>query len=311
MFSLLDSLALALDGTVTSVASGGAEIPEDPTPVWKPSAPAGTYAIGTEVHRVETHTVYTRLTDHTGAETTPPENDSVNWLAMRASNRMAAFDIYRKTQTAADGDLTIVLRPAGFVTDLWLAGLQAQTVEVTVQAGPDGEEVWHAGPIGLDNALIDRWSLYWDEPQHLADDWLFTHVEMCPDPVITITLLNDGPVLLGSVQAGRTKRIGETRWGAGGGPIDNSFYDFEADGTAKWVRREPTTMLECQVEVDPADANYVDHLIRSRIGVPTLYISSELQRHGALRVFGFLQSIQPQTFDNVKTNTLPIHVTGL
>nr|DAY18257.1 MAG TPA: hypothetical protein [Caudoviricetes sp.] len=309
-FSVLEPVPI----TATMVTASSLTV-EDDSPVWQSGRPSNSYVVGDKRHRVETHSVYERIKAEASgaAENTPPENDPEHWLYMRPTNKWAMFDAYTRTRTTAQNRLSVTLRPGGFVTAVWLGGLDAKTAKVTVRSRPDGPVVYDSGIRQLDAAVRDRWSLYWLARPHVVEDTLFPNIRPCIDPNITIELTRSGSVGLGMVVLGQLVRIGETQWGAGAGPTSNSFIDFKADGTAKWTRRDPTRTLNCNVEVQPRDANMVSRLLARLDGVPALYIASSRQRHEPLRVFGFMQNQPSQVlrFENVKQCMQPINVIGL
>lgn len=288
---------------------------EDDSPVWQAGQAGNGYALGDKRHRVQTHSVYERIkrADSGAAENTPPENDPEHWLRMGPTNKWAMFDPYTRTRTRADQRLRVQLRPGGFITAVWLGGVQAQTAQVTVHSRPGGAQVYQSRVRQLDRAVRDRWSLYWLARPYQAEDDLHTGIRPCIDPVITIELGGAGAVGLGIVVVGQMLRLGETFWGASSGPVSNSYIAFEPDGTANWTRRDPTRSLTGSVEVAPRDAGMVSRTLARLDGVPALYIASGHEWHEPLRVFGFMQNQPSQLlrFENARQCIQPVNVTGL
>lgn len=309
-FSVLEPVTIT-DAMLTSVSVAA----EDDSAVWVSGQPGNSYQLHDVRHRVETHSVYERVkvSDSAAGETTPPESDPVHWHRMRPTNKWAMFDPYPRTRTVAQERLEVVLRPGGFITALWLGGVRAQTAQVKVQSRPGGTVVYISPERRMDRALRDRWSLYWMARPQFAEDDLHLGLRPCIDPVITVTLTGQGEVGLGILLAGQTVRLGETFWGASAGPVGNSYVDFKEDGTAQWLRRDPTRALVGTVEVLARDTNLVNRVISRLDGTPALYIASEQPGHEPLRVFGFLQNQPSQLLrlENAVRSTQPINVIGL
>lgn len=308
MFGVLDRVDLT-DAMISTTLEA-----EDASAVWVAGQAANSYALGDLRHRVQTHSVYERIKTETvtTAENTPPEADDTHWKRMRPTNRGAAFDIYTNTRTRAAGSLTLTLRPGRMVTVVYTGGLKALTSRVQVAPFGSPDAVLDTGVRNMDQAMRDRWSLYWMSQPLLADDDLLLGVLPCLDPVITIELTHTDQVELGIVQVGTFVRLGETEWDAGAGPVDNSFYNFRADGSIEWMPRDPSRTMSGIVHVDARDARMVDKTVSRQVGRPFLYVGSHLPEHSALRVFGFLQMQQQQLlrFKNPKDCSLPFTVVG-
>lgn len=302
MFSVLDQVPIQPE-MVTSFRDAQGDMPADETPAWSSSVG---YALGAEVHRVETQTVYRKKSEISSA--TPPENDAEIWQAMRPTNRAMMFDLYRSTQTVAQNELTVVLRPKQFVNCIWVGGVQATEISITVRAAPGGD-VMYEGTELLDRAGRTDWESYFMAIPRLGDEHLVFGIDVSPDPEITVNLKHDGQVRLGTLLVGQLQQLGRTEYGIDSGIVSFSYVKFHEDGTAQFMPRPGAGDVNVRAFVEPHDAARVDSVIKHYDAKPTLWVISTLPQHPNLRLFGLFEG--RVSYDNFGQCTAQGRVTGI
>ena len=284
IFGVLDALPIN-EATILSITDSGGPLVEDPTPVWNA---ATNYTVGTEAHRVTTHQVYVRVV--AGVSATPPENDPINWKAMRSTNRVAAFDIYRNTKTVGSGELTLTLRFTGILTALWLGGLDATEVSVKVQNGVGGPEVMPETSVYLAGYGRYDWQTFFLAPVRVQDSWYLGDIPICADPVVTIKLTQlGGSPAIGMVQAGQFIGLGATQYDADIGRIRYSTIRTEADGTQTFIPRASAGDVNVRALIPDEKAAEVDYLLAKYDAVPTLWVGHTDNKYGVLNKFGLFE----------------------
>ena len=266
-FGCLDAPEI-LRSHITSFRNSVGELPEDSTAAW---ASGANYAAGDERHRVETGMVYTATAAIT-ASAVPPEQDAAKWNATRPTNRMAAFDLYRHTRTSGDSQLILTLRPDAFVDMVYLAGVTGASATVSVTDGPAGPVVQPLTTIPLDSYGVHDWQAVFLAPVLLQEYALFTGIELCADPVITITINNPGSTAkLGKVLAGRFLSLGWAEYGVSFRVQNNDYTKFFPDGTYEYRERPPSAHVSGRVFIDPKDFQAVGTYIEMYRSRPTLW----------------------------------------
>lgn len=234
-------------------------VTEDPSPVWTAGTPWLKDAL---CHRVETRTVYRRIT--AGTTPTEPENDPAIWKALRPTNKRAMFDSLRSTQTSvAGGPLTVVIQPGQRVDSIGLLGLVGLSAKIQIHRGATlikeypysliqrNSRSWYeyfAGPIGQRSSVVN-WSL-----------------PPFKDAKITVTIEPvSGVAACGTLALGMNVPVGEAEWGLENDAINFSRIEREFDGTltpdVTLIQRRSVPKANLRVRVDAAN---VPRLIKLR-----------------------------------------------
>lgn len=290
-FGMLDAVPIT-DAHIVSITDSNGPLPEDPVPEWSAIAPAGTYTAGMQVHRASTHTVYARVTPHTAVEATPPETAGPGiWKPLGVTNRAAAFDTYRSTQTWGTGELTFVLRPGGFVSAVWLGGLSATEVFVSVTDGVGGPVVYPETSLYLAGQGRYDWQTFFLAPVRVRESVYFGGIPLCADPVVTIRLTQlGGSPALGMVQMGRFVALGGSLYGSEIGRIRYSVIRTADDGTQQFTPRPGAGEVSVRAMVPRAKMEEIDYLLGLYDARPALWLVSTRDADAVFNKFGLLEA---------------------
>lgn len=151
---------------------------------------AGDYALGQVVYRPTLGRRYENLKP--GVNSSPPEDALDRWYDLGATSKMSMFDDSPATQSIAPGTLTQVFRPGAF-NALYLAGLEGQTLSVTVKDQPGGAEVFkYTG--SLEKSETSDWWEHFFSPMRPRTDFMATEITPYASCEVTITVVNTGGV---------------------------------------------------------------------------------------------------------------------
>jgi hypothetical protein len=282
---------------------------ENDYPAWSSSA---AYTAGMFCISAVTHRVYECITPNTGKDPTDINNQAGNvayWLDSGPTNRWAMFDAEVSTQTVVASPLTVVLRPGSF-TGLYLAGLDAGAISITVKDTPGGSIIYSytgqlegSQPADYDEYCFDRF-----KP---LTDFLVNDIQQYNSAELTITLSSGGggTVKCGVLAVGDLRPLGRTQRGAKAKPKTYSYIKTDDYGRTSIKRRKSALDMTATAILDLSEANSVTSLIQSLLDVPAVWIGSGLPEYGFLRCFGLGSG--EISADNAEYCTLSLSVQGL
>lgn len=165
------------------------------------------YAAGAMVIRVETHSVYKRVTAGTSSQRPEDDTDGVNWVRMSTTNRWAMFDMRSAQLTEAVPPLIVRLQP-GRITALNMTGLTDGTVKFDMTSG--GVTVWDPDARPLDSTPINSWDDYFFAPFNVRSTVLDTEVPAYADGILQIRIDAGVSLEVGKLIVGDAIYIGDT-----------------------------------------------------------------------------------------------------
>lgn len=121
------------------------------------------YAVGTVVYRPALGRRFENLKP--GVHSSPPEDALDRWYDLGATSKMSMFDDSPATQSIAPGTLTQVFRPGAF-NAMYLAGLDGQTLTVTVKDQPGGTVIF-THTESLEKSEASDWWEHFESPRFL------------------------------------------------------------------------------------------------------------------------------------------------
>lgn len=210
------------------------------------------------------------------------------------TNRMAPFDEYLFTKARALGSLTYELIGV-FVDALDVYGIEGDAVDVTVTAGPGGENL-------IEPIHMDLWQQAFGEFEYLFGDlqrgthFTLGNIPIHPDARIKITVRRNNPdveAAVGFIGVGNKKAFlfpGESFSGAEYGAEvsikDYSYTEDYPDGTYKTVegRKAVVITLSCVIDADHAPA--AKDLLMQVAGKAVAIEVSDLPKYGHLATVG-------------------------
>lgn len=276
---------------IESIRAGGAELPEDGSPVWKPGT---TYAVGDRVHVPEERRVYeSAQSGNTGKDPTQALNRfnatgvATWWIEIGPTNRAAMFDAIISTPTYGPSPLTITLRPGAF-NGIAMFGLDADALRIEVTE-PDAGTMVYSYDAPLEGSAPADYYEYFFEPFKPQTQFIATGIEPYANAQVRITLTKaTGLARIGMLAIGDLKPLGVPQRGASVEPVDYSYVGTDQFGSTKITRRNSATGLSVQASMDIDDANTVLQTVKDLLGVPVVVIGSRAAGYEALTVFGLI-----------------------
>jgi hypothetical protein len=271
-----------------------------------------TYAVGDRCISTVTHRIYESLRasniGHDPTDVTNRAGTSPWWQDVSATNKWAMLDDQVSTPTVAPLSLTFVLRPGAF-NSIYLAGLYATTVVITVKDAPGGTVIYsHTNT--LEGSQPADYYEYWFEPFRPQTDYLTSGLEPYSTMEVTVQLSSpSGDVKCGMVSLGDLRPLGATQRGAKAKPKTYSYIKTDDFGNATIKRRKSARDLSASALIDIADVNMVLDLLTSVLDVPCVVIGSDTDEFSGLRTFGLVSG--EVSYDSAGNATLSITVNGM
>ena len=179
-------------------------IAEDEHPAWL----SGTsYNVNTRV--IYQHKIYERIV--TGAGTTPPDLDQVNWLDLGYTNRYRMFDNIISSVSGQMGGIEFTLTPNQIVNGIALLNVNASTVRVVMTDPVDGVVYDKTKELRSSSNVIDYFSYFFAPLVNLGDLDTAIFLDLPNKPTATITVyVSSGAALVevGEVVYGVQSEIG-------------------------------------------------------------------------------------------------------
>ena len=195
------------------------------------------------------------------------------------TNRMAPFDKYMFTKARKPTSLTYVIRP-GFVSGLYLGGLEADRLDISVKAG--GVDLI-APLVG-----VDLWAPAFGEYEYLFGDlqrgtyYALKDLPLNPDVEITIKVYRNTPGMeaaIGYISLGTWKGLlapqqngtGGAQYGLEASTKDYGYTKDYEDGTYVDVpgRKSTNINFSCVIDADqaPAAKALLDQILGKAVAV--------------------------------------------
>jgi len=259
-------------------------ISSDAVETYAPWAAPTAYAVGNRVTRSTTNRIYERVVPGTTAAA--PELDEVNWLNYGPTNKWAMFDDKISTVTSATNSLTVTVA-TGIIDSVFLAGTNANKVELIARDGLGGPVIW-TGSMGLSGETVTDWyQWFFSDPLVRRTKALFQRLPPYASMHLTMVLTGGGAISLGVLGFGTAKDIGETEYGPRAGISDYSKKDKDQFGNAIFVRGDYSDWLTANLEIDNLQLNRIKRTLAELRATPSMWIGSDLPEfYETLVVYG-------------------------
>lgn len=274
--------------------------------------PATTYALADRCISATTHRIYESgqagnighaPTDAINLAGTPPW-----WIDRGPTNKYAMFDGEVSTPTVHASPLTVVLTP-GNIDALYLFGMDADTLDVSIKDAPDGTIIYTAA-IGLEKSKPDNlydWIFLGFQPQR---DVVLRNIPPYYGMEVTVTLTRTGgTVQCGMMGLGLERVLGDTLRGSSVKPKTFSYIDINEFGDNVIVRRKSARDLAITARLPLSEATQIKEAIEELLDIPCAWIGSELSEYAGLMAYG-LGSADIR-FDQPDTCLLTADIKGL
>lgn len=232
-----------------------------------------TYASGDQVISVAAHLTYESLVDGNVGNPLPvaPETVTAFWAVVGPTIKWAMFDLDRNTATTDDGPLTVVITPGQRVDALGLVGLDADSVEIMVEAGDPLAEVYSYSQ-DLTTREVGSWYEYFFAPFVIQPSLVLFDLPPYISAVITITLTRtSGDVACAGVVLGQAIYMGELEQGPVSDVDNFSAISRDEFGNATLVRRRNVPLADLTIWTDKGSVNRLRQLRDTLNAAPALW----------------------------------------
>ena len=275
-------------------------IPEDEYPAWV----SGTSytALGKVIYQ---HKIYQRIV--TGAGTTPPDLDQVNWLDDGYTNRYRMFDNTLSSVSSKMGGIELMLTPNQIINGIALLNVNASTVRV-VMNDPVGGVVYDKTKELRSSSNVNDYFSYFFAP--LLSENLETAIflDLPSKPTATITVYvssGSGLAEVGEVVYGVQSVVGRTNYGTAIGITSYSRKDTDEFGKVTVVKRKNSKYADYDIDIDNNNLAIVQRLFSEIDSVPCVFIGNPDMEE--LVVYGFYKEFKATiSFPTVSKCTLRV-----
>ena len=268
---------------------------------------ATSYTVGQEVVRTTTHRRYRRIV--AGATPTAPESDTVNWLALGATNRWAQFDKKIGTTTSAATVVTTVLTP-GSAEGLAALELTGTSLLVSIKDQPGGTVVY-TRTISLDATVVsDVYDWMYADYAQRRNVVLTDLPGQYPSAEITVTVNSTSGAAIGVLVVGRMQTIGSTEYGAGAGIINWGKVTDDGFGNREWIEGDYSNRMTLPLVANRSDMARIHRLLAGLRSTPAIYVGTEIPSLESFISYGVFRDLY-MTVPDFPTVRFNLEVDGL
>lgn len=239
-------------------------------PLWS----AGTaYAPGQRVRLDTTHRIYEALTASTGKS--PDANltgTTPAWADVQASNQFAMFDAVNNTVSSNTSTIDVTLTPGPFDA-LYLGGLDAATVDVTVSIGGTVVETRHLDLL-VDNVF--SWFEWLNEPIIRDTDAVLFDLNGYGGATVHVVISQPGGTAkCATFVIGRSRTLGDVQSSANFRVKSNTSYKEDGFGGVRKTKRPAARRVQATVFAPNAMFDEVNRLMTEYDGDTLLWSFSD------------------------------------
>ena len=276
-------------------------IPEDEYPAWV----SGTSYTALDKVIYE-HKIYERIV--TGAGTTPPDLDQVNWLDSGYTNRYRMFDNIISSVSSRTGGIEFTLTPNQVINGIALLNVNASTVRVVMNDPIEGVVYDRTKELRSSSNVIDYYSYFFAPLINLGDLDTAIFLDLPNKPTATITVYVSsgvGLVEVGEVVYGVQSIVGRTNYGTAIGITSYSRKDTDEFGKVTVIKRKNSKYADYDIDIDNTNLTFVQRLFQDIDSVPCVFIGNPEMEE--LIVYGFYKDFKATiSFPTVSKCTLRV-----
>ena len=276
-------------------------IPEDEYPEWV----SGTsYTALDKV--IYNHKIYQRIV--TGAGTTTPDLDQINWLDSGYTNCYRMFDNIISSVSSRVGGIEFTLKPNQVINGIALLNVNASTVRVVMTDPIEGVVYDRTKELRSSSNVIDYFSYFFAPLINLGDLNTAVFLDLPNRPTATTTVYissGTGLVEVGEVVYGIQYVVGRTNYGTAIGIKSYSRKEVDEFGKVTVIKRKNSKYADYDVDIDNVNLASVQRLFADIDSVPCVFIgNTEMEE---LIVFGFYSDFKATiSFPTVSKCTLRV-----
>lgn len=237
------------------------------------------------------HVIYQRAV--AGTTATPPDQDTTNWTAVRASNAWAMYDKVNSTQSTSSSAIVTTLTPGQAVDTVFVSNLSNALSVRCVMTDPVAGTVYDQTiSCVLPQQSADWWA-YFFNPLSYRTQVIFQGLPSYQNCSVTLTItpLSGTTVGVGTVLIGQSRSYGNgANLGARVGIVDYSVKTKNAFGDYTIVQRNFARRATFDVNINNTELDSLNNLLASLRATPVLYIA--YAGYEALAVYGFYKSYE-------------------
>ena len=276
-------------------------IPEDEYPAWV----SGTsYTAMDKV--IYEHKIYERIV--TGAGTTTPDLDQVNWLDSGYTNRYRMFDNIISSVSSRTGGIEFTLTPNQVINGIALLNVNASTVRVVMNDPIEGVVYDRTKELRSSSNVIDYYSYFFAPLINLGDLDTVIFLDLPNKPTATITVYVSsgvGLVEVGEVVYGVQSIVGRTNYGTAIGIKSYSRKEVDEFGKVAVIKRKNSKYADYDVDIDNVNLAFAQRLFQDIDSVPCVFIGNPEMEE--LIVYGFYSDFKATiSFPTVSKCTLRV-----
>lgn len=276
-------------------------IPEDEYPDWV----SGTSYTALDKVIYE-HKIYERIV--TGAGTTTPDLDQVNWLDSGYTNRYRMFDNIISSVSSRTGGIEFTLTPNQVINGIALLNVNASTVRVVMNDPIEGVVYDRTKELRSSSNVIDYYSYFFAPLINLGDLDTAIFLDLPNKPTATITVYVSsgiGLVEVGEVVYGVQSVVGRTNYGTAIGITSYSRKDTDEFGKVTVIKRKNSKYADYDIDIDNTNLAFVQRLFQDIDSVPCVFIGNPEMEE--LIVYGFYKDFKATiSFPTVSKCTLRV-----
>lgn len=281
-------MIIPLEVTDSNLIEAGTTVPENDAPEWDNVT---NFDQGDEV--IRNHNIYTSAIDG-NVDNDPLVGNQSIWIKLTATNRWKVFDGYLQDSASQADSAAWRIETTNFINGLVLFGVQAATVQVTLDAGADGIVYDETFEMADDDHITD-YDLWFFTEQIRATELVVAGLPPYPGEV-TVTLTDTGQIVrLSQLSLGNEIDLGITVNG-----FDQDIELFSSKqpdifGRVSAVKRGSSDILEPNIKVLTSRVPYLRRTLKSREALPTVYLFDGPAKDNEYVAFG--------DFERLRTNS--------
>lgn len=224
----------------------------------------------------------------------PLNNAILWWQDIGPSNRTAMFDGETDTQSIATGEMSFTIN-AGVCDSVALMGCSGGVSYVTVRDGLGGTIVFDEAQGISGNIVSDWWAFTYGDATFPLKKAVFTDIPPFPNAHVTIKIVGDTEVKLGTVDIGSMQSLGiGAQYGASVELKDYSIKKTDDFGKTSFVRRGFKEVMDVQILLDKSEFLRVYNIFTDLRSTPWLIqVSDDPDWGQVLTHHGFYNSFRP------------------
>ena len=243
--------------------------------VYAPYASGTTYAVDAVVSQVgaNVHDLYKSLV---GGNVGNPLSDKTRWQRLGVTNRLKMFDNINSSATENAEAIVVTVNPGGVIGGYMLAGLEADTVVVTMTDPVNGVVSTQTHDMLQSNSGSSFWNWFFKK---IVRKTLAVSVQLPAYAGATLTISINKPggiARCGTCKFGSLTQVGFSEYGLSTDIKDFSTTRFNVDGTTETVERGYVKRMTVDTVLDNDVIDSVQQTLAGFRQRPVVYVGASM-----------------------------------